>query len=54
MTIEPLQLISKWVFGGDLPEYIQKHPDADRIKLVSVLSVVFIQCIILLPAVRRC
>jgi len=38
----PLQLISEWVPGGDLPEYIKEHSCADRLGLVSVPSAVFI------------
>ena len=34
VTITPLQLISNWMPGGQLPEYIRKHPDADRLRLV--------------------
>ena len=49
-TIAPPQLISDWMSGGDLPEYIEKHPNADRLVLVGVSSVVFIQHLILLPA----
>jgi len=40
VTITPLQLISNWISGGNLPEYIQKHPDADLLGLVGVSSVV--------------
>ena len=36
----PLQLISKWMPGGDLPEYIKKNPDADRLDLVNTPAVV--------------
>jgi len=42
-TTTPLQLISEWMSGGTLPGYIKKHPDADRLGLVCVASVVFIQ-----------
>jgi serine/threonine protein kinase len=34
-TIAPLQLISHWMPGGDLPEYIKKNSDADRLGLVG-------------------
>ena len=36
MTSTPLQLISKWMPNGDLTEYIEKHPNTDRLALVSV------------------
>ena len=38
VTIDPLQLISDWMPGGDLTEYIMNNPDADRLKLVGVPS----------------
>lgn len=37
VTTTPFQLVSNWVSGGDLPEYIEKHPDGDRRRLVGVL-----------------
>ena len=40
ITSAPPQLISDWMPGGDLTEYIEKHPDADRIGLVGVPPVV--------------
>lgn len=42
ITIAPFQLISDWMPGGDLPEYIKKHPGADRFVLVGTPAVVFI------------
>ena len=41
ITPSPLQLISEWMPGGDLTEYIKKHPDANRIDLVSAPSFAF-------------
>ena len=41
MTSTPLQLVSEWVSGGDLTEYIKKHPGADRLSLVRVPPVTF-------------
>lgn len=35
ITVAPLQLISNWMSGGDLPEYLKKNPDADRLSLVG-------------------
>ena len=35
VTITPFQLVSNWMSGGDLPEYIKKYPDADRLGLVG-------------------
>ena len=41
VTISPrLQLISDWMSGGELREYIGKHPDPDRRGLVGVPLVV--------------
>jgi len=37
ITSTPLQLISEWMPGGDLTEYIRKHPDTDRLRLVGFL-----------------
>jgi hypothetical protein len=39
--------------GGDLPDYIEKNPDEDRLKLVRVSPVVFITRLLPLPAIRR-
>ena len=35
MTLNPLQLVSEWMPGGELREYIKKNPDANRISLVG-------------------
>ena len=35
IIITPLQLISKWISSGDLPGYIKRHPNADRLVLVG-------------------
>ena len=42
VTTTPLQLISNWMPGGDLPEYIESHPDADRLGLVGGPPAVFV------------
>jgi len=39
-TTDPLQLISNWMCGGHLTEYITNHPDADRLSLVRLPSTV--------------
>ena len=39
ITSTPLQLISEWLPGGNLAEYIAKCPDIDRLDLVGVSSV---------------
>ena len=51
ITAIPLQLISDWMSGGDLLDYIKKHPHADRLKLVSVPLAVFFPLSLLLPAI---
>ena len=42
ITSIPIQLISEWMPGGDLPGYIKEYPDVDRPGLVGVPPVVFI------------
>jgi serine/threonine protein kinase len=41
ITPNPLQLISEWMPGGDLTEYIKKHSGADRLGLASTPAAVF-------------
>jgi len=41
ITPNPLQLISEWMPGGDLTEYIKKDPGADRLSLASTPAIVF-------------
>ena len=53
VTITPFQLISNWMSGGDLPGYIEKHPNADRLRLVGASLAVFIQRLLPLSAIRR-
>ena len=47
-TINPPQLISDWMPGGSLTEYITCHSDADGISLVSDLSTLL--CKVLTPS----
>ena len=35
VTVTPFQLVSIWMPGGELTEYIDVHPRADRIGLVG-------------------
>ena len=37
-TIDPLELVSDWMPGGDLPEYIAQHQNTNRLSLVRFLS----------------
>jgi len=53
VTLVPFQLISNWMSGGDLPEYIKMRPDADRLGLVGVPPVAFISRLFPSPAIRR-
>ena len=53
ITITPFQLISNWMPGGDLPVYIKKHPDQDRLELVCASPVVFTPHLPTLSAIRR-
>jgi len=36
VTITPFQLVSSWMAGGDLPEYIKKNPGAGRRGVVGI------------------
>ena len=42
ISTSPIQLISKWMPGGNLSEYIGEHTKADRVRLVGVLPVMTI------------
>ena len=53
ITTAPLRLISIWMSGGHLQEYIKKHPAADRLGLVGRPFVVFIPRLLPLLAIRR-
>ena len=35
VTFEPFQLVSEWMPGGELREYVNNNPNANLIKLVS-------------------
>ena len=37
VNVEPFELISDWMPGGDLPGYVAEHPDVDRRSLVGYL-----------------
>ena len=37
--------------GGNLPEYIEENPDADRLQLVGAPPSVFIQYLLQYPAI---
>ena len=42
VTIDPFQLVSDWVSGGDLSDFIRRNPDVDRSRLVGVPAIVLI------------
>jgi len=50
VTIDPPQLISKWMPGGNMSRYIQKNPNADRLRLVGVIPAALIPFSLLLSA----
>ena len=35
VNLEPLQLVSEWMPGGELRRYVQKNPGANLIRLVG-------------------
>lgn len=39
VTLDPLQIVSEWMPGGDLTSYIDVNPQASRVDLVSLVSV---------------
>lgn len=41
ITTDPLQLISEWMPGGGLTDFIGKHPDANRFGLVGIRPFMF-------------
>ena len=54
VTMTPkFQLVSNWMSGGDLPGYIKKNFNADRLKLVGVPPIVVTLCLLLLSVIRR-
>lgn len=38
VTLEPLQLVSEWIPGGELREHVRKNPKANRLNLVSQVT----------------
>ena len=53
ITFTPFQLISNWMSGGDLPDYIKKNTGADRLELVRVPPTTPIIRLLRLPAIRH-
>jgi len=51
ITVTPFQLISNWMPGGDLPQYIRKNSNADRIGLVGIPPIMFTPRLLPLPAI---
>ena len=52
VTIAPFQLISTWMPGGNLSEYIETNPGSGPLRPVSALAVEFIPCLLRLLAIR--
>ena len=50
-TTPKFQLVSNWMPGGDLPGYIKKNPNVDRLKLVGVPPIVITLCLLSLSAI---
>jgi len=42
VTQDPLQFVSEWMPNGILTEYLEEHPDADRIRLVRPHSTLIV------------
>ena len=53
VNVDPIQLISDWMPGGNLTDYTASHPDADRLGLVRVYSTALYGALTPSPAVRR-
>ena len=51
VTTEPLELISDWMPGGELPEYVATYPDADKHSLVGFLCIKLRDVLIPSPAI---
>ena len=34
-TIPPFEIVCGWMENGTITEYVRKHPDVDRVSLVS-------------------
>ena len=45
VTLSPYQLVSNWMPGGDLSDYIEANPGADRLGLVRIPLVVITSCL---------
>ena len=54
VTSTPLQLISEWMPGGNLTEYVKKRPGVDRLNLVGASLVAFDATLTPPPAIRCC
>ena len=54
VTIDPLELISEWMSGGDLTGYIANHADAGVLSLVGFPSTALYGALTFPPVIRRC
>jgi serine/threonine protein kinase len=48
VTVDPFELISGWMSGGDLLGYIANHQNADRVSLVGTPLTALTEALILL------
>ena len=54
VTVAPLQLVSVWMAGGELLEYIDTHPSIDRLSLVGFRNATLNGTPTPSPDFRRC
>ena len=54
ITLEPLQLISAWMPGGELKEYIAKNSDVDQLGLVGIPFLLHRITLTLFPVIWDC
>ena len=50
VTFDPLQLISEWMPGGELRDYVRKNRDTSLVSLVSPAPLIAAQYLIPLPS----
>ena len=54
VTLDPLRLVWEWMPGGELREYLKKHPDANSLSLVGPFLPTYAPRLTLAPVARRC
>ena len=53
VTLNPLQLVSEWMSGGELRDYIKQNPNANRINLVGSFLLDFAYYLTFASVARR-